>query len=134
MGFKRATVFDGGLQRPARGGDGIYGQNYSPTAITADANSTITAAMIAGGLVLRSGMTANRTDTSDTAVNILGAFPEMDIGDTLTFKVSNTSGFSSILAGGTGVTASGNLTVLTLTAKEVVLTKTSATTMTMVAL
>ena len=133
MTFKRATVFDKGLQRPARVGDGMLAF-LSKSAITADAASTITAAMIQGGLILRSGATAGRIDTTDTAALILAALPEMDIGDTYLFAVSNTSTQTITLAGGTDVTESGNLDIPTLTCKWVVLEKTSATTMNMIAL
>lgn len=133
MPYTRVMLQDGGLQRPARAGDGFY-SNVIRTPITADSAQVITIAAILGGLILRSGATAGRTDTSDTAANILAAAPAMDIGDSIEFTVSNTSGFSITLAGGTGVTASGNLIVLTLTDKRVILFKTSATTMDMVAL
>lgn len=133
MGFKRAAVYDGGIQRPARTGDGHL-MHASAATMTADAASTITVDKLAGGLILRSGITAGRIDTSDTAANILAAFPEMDIGDSFEVVISNTSGFTQTLAGGANVTASGNLLNLTLSHKHVIFTKTSATAMTMVAL
>jgi hypothetical protein len=134
MGFTRAIVRDGnGLQREQRAGDGLSA-NYVANSITADANSVITVAMIAGGLVLRSGALAGRTDTSDTAANILAANPGMDIGDSVSVIISNTSTQTITLAGGTDVTASGRLALLTLTRREVVFIKTSATEMDMIAI
>jgi hypothetical protein len=134
MGFTRAIVRDGnGLQREQRAGDGLSA-NYVANAMAADANSVITAAFIAGGLILRSGALAGRTDTSDTAANILSANPGMDIGDGVSVIISNTSTQTITLAGGTGVTASGRLALLTLTRREVVFVKTSDTTMNMIAI
>ena len=122
-----------GLQQKGRPGFGWMTHLVNNSDAT-DAAATISAAELAGGLYTRSGITAGRIDTSDTAVNILAANPNMDIGDSFVVAVSNQSAQSLTLAGGTGVTASGNLVVLTLTCKFVVFTKTSATTMTMQAL
>ena len=57
--------------------------------------------------------------------------PEMDIGAVYMFMVYNQTANTLVIAGGTNVTASGNLSVLTLTTKWFMLTKTSATTMTL---
>lgn len=133
MTFARAVANTQGLQQNARPGFGWLA-HLNPATDATDAAATISAAEIAGGLYIRSGITAGRTDTSDTAANILAANPEMDIGDSFILCVSNQSGFTLTLAGGTGVTASGNLLVLTLTSKFVVFTRTGTATMTMVAL
>ncbi len=132
--FVRAKVIQGAMMRPARCGDGWLGM-IRRTDNSTDANSTITTAMILGGLYSRSGTNTSRTDTTDTAANILAAMPDMDIGDTYMFMVANLTGTNAVtIAGGTGVTASGNLSVLALTTKWFMLTKTSATAMTMVGL
>ena len=133
MSFNRALADVGGFDQKGRPGFGWLA-HLNPASDATDAAATISAAEMAGGLYIRSGITAGRIDTSDTAANILAANPEMDIGDSFILAVSNQSAQSLTLAGGTGVTASGNLVVLTLTCKFVVFTKTSATTMTMVAL
>lgn len=133
MAFVRAIADAAGLQQKARPGFGWLA-HLNPSSDATDAAATISAAELAGGLYIRSGITAGRIDTSDTAVNIIAANPEMNIGDSFVLCVSNQSGFTLTLAGGVGVTASGNLLVLTLTSKFVVFTMTSATTMTMVAL
>lgn len=133
MSFVRALADVDGLTQKARSGFGWL-VHLSNASDATDAAATISAAELAGGLYTRSGLSVGRTDTSDTAVNILAANPTMDIGDSFMVAVSNQSAQSLTLAGGTGVTASGNLVVLTLTCKFVVFTKTSATTMTMQAL
>jgi len=132
--FVRSKVVQGAMERSARCGDGWLGM-IRRTDNSTDANSTITTAMILGGLYSRSGTNTSRTDTTDTAANILAAMPDMDIGDTYMFMVANLTGTNAVtIAGGTGVTASGNLSVLALTTKWFMLTKTSATAMTMVGL
>ena len=132
--FVRSKVVQGAMERSARCGDGWLGM-IRRTDNSTDANSTITTAMILGGLYSRSGTNTSRTDTTDTAANILAAMPAMDIGDTYMFMVANLTGTNAVtIAGGTGVTASGNLSVLALTTKWFMLTKTSATAMTMVGL
>lgn len=132
--FVRPKVVQGAMERSARCGDGWLGM-IRRTDNSTDANSTITSAMILGGLYTRSGTNTSRTDTTDTAANILAAMPDMDIGDTYMFMVANLTGTNAVtIAGGTGVTASGNLSVLALTTKWFLLTKTSATAMTMVGL
>lgn len=129
-GFVRPAVFEGGLQRPARVGD-IIKVGMKNGAMSADADSTITVEKIAGGLVIRTGALAGRTDTTATAALILAAYPEMDIGDSFSIIYANQSTQTITLAGGTGVTLSGDTTVETLTHKHLLFTKTSATAMTM---
>lgn len=126
--FNRVQVFEKGEQRPSRVGDGWMASPIA-SAIAADSNQTITAAMLLGGLVTHATHTASRTDTTDTAVNILAAMHDMDIGDTFVVAIASLAAFTIVVAGGAGVTASGNLTVAANSMKFFVLTKTSATTM-----
>ena len=91
--------------------------------------SVITAGMLSGGVYV-SAITSAVTHTTDTAVNILAANPDMSIGDTAAVIVSNPTAHILTLAGGTGVTASGTLTVAAGAARTFLLTKTSETTMT----
>jgi hypothetical protein len=131
--FVRPMVYEKGIARASRVGDGILA-NPQITAIAADSAQTLTAAGILGGIITHATHTASRTDTTDTAVNILAAMPDMDIGDTYMFTVASLAAFTIIVAGGVGVTASGNLTVLANGAKNFVLVKTSATTMNLIGL
>ena len=133
MSFKRTMIRDEGLVREARAGDASPA-NYERTLVTVDAASTLAVAAVVGGLIVRSGPTAGRIDTSPTAALLIAALAGMDIGDSISCKFVNTSGFTVTLAGGTDVTASGNLAVLTLTSREIIFIKTSATEMDMVAL
>lgn len=130
MSFVRPQVFDSGLPRKARAGDG-WMAFPKKTNQTTDSNQVISTAAILGGLYGRSGTNTSRTDTTDTAVNILATMPEMNVGSVYMFMVYNQTANTLVIAGGTDVTASGNLSVLTLTTKWFMLTKTSATTMTL---
>jgi len=91
--------------------------------------SVITAGMLVGGVYV-SAITSAVTHTTDTAVNILAANPDMSIGDTAAVIVSNPTANVLTIAGGTGVTASGTLTVAAGAARTFLLTKASETTMT----
>lgn len=134
MGMTRPIVqTNDGDRRSARAGDGLL-CSVAIAALTADANTLLTAGMLLGGIIITSGKTAGRTYTTDTAANLLLSMTNIDIGESLLFQVASTDGFSSTLAGGTGVTASGNLIVLTLTAKEFVLTRTGAATFNLIGL
>lgn len=132
MPFVRPVVYRlGEMQRSRPGCNPLV--NLATSAQTADSAQTISANAISAGIYLRSGLTAGRTDTTDTAANILAANPDMSIGDTFVFIISNTAAQILTLAGGTGVTVSGRTTVNNGTLL-VLFTKTSETTMTAVGL
>lgn len=103
----------------------------------ADANSTLTAAQILAGLYVRAGMTAGRTDTTDTGANIdtaltganSGAVPDLAVGESITLVISNQVAFALTLAGGVGVTiASTKTTIPASGGANVVFTKTGVAT------
>lgn len=125
--FVRTQVYEKGLARKTRAGDGLL------TAAQRTVNSgagaqTISVAQILGGVAVFTGAAGAVTYTSATAADLIAAMPDMDIGDTYMFVLSNTAAQTATIAGGTGVTASGNLTV-NATAKFFLLEKTAATTM-----
>lgn len=125
MGFKRPILQDGALSRNARVGDGWF---FEPdiTLITADANDTVTVSKMAAGCIQYTAFSAGRNLTTDTAANITAAFPEMDIGDILTFKVSCVAAFAGTWVAGTGVTLAGRATCPASSSQEVLLKKTAA--------
>jgi hypothetical protein len=131
--FVRPLVKEKGVVREARTGTGLLAMPLV-TNVATDAAGTITAAAILGGIHTHSTHTASRTDTTDTAANIIAAMPDMDIGDTYMFKVASLAAFTIVVAGGTGVTASGNLTVAANGSKDFVLTRTGAATMSLLGL
>ncbi len=117
-----------GLTRVSRSGDPVP-FNISQNIQSADSNQTLTVAMMAGGLYVRGGMTASRTDTTDTAVNILAANPNMDMGDSFAVFVSNIVAFALVFAGGVGVQIGGKTTIAASDWGVLVFTKLTATTM-----
>ena len=126
MGFKRIIIQDAGLSRNMRVGDGW--DNPIISTVAADANATITATQVVGGVVMYAGFTAGRTLTTDTAANFLAALPEMDIGDSIGFTVSCIAAFAGTFVAGTGVTLVGRATCPASSAVTVYITKTSSTT------
>lgn len=128
MGLKRVQVREGGMVRDARAGDGPLSANLTTIVATAG-NLTIGLAALLGGVARFTGAAAGVTYTTPTAVAILAALPEMDIGDSFEFRLVNTAAQAATIAGGVGVTAiAGNL-VVNATSKVFSLVKTSATTM-----
>lgn len=125
--FVRTQVYEKGLARKSRAGDGLLTAAQRTVNASAGAQ-TISVAQILGGVAVFTGATSAVTYTSATAADLIAAMPDMDIGDTYMFVLSNTAAQAATIAGGTGVTASGNL-VVNATAKFFLLEKTSATTM-----
>lgn len=91
------------------------GPTASASAYSVDANSTYAAADLVGGIIKRSGLTAGRTDTTDTAVNIVaatngpGLYNESNVGRMV--YINNVSGQIVTVAAGAGVTLSGTVTI-----------------------
>ena len=107
--FVRACVYEKGLERKARNGEGFLA-NPLITTNAAAGNQTITAAMIMGGVARFTGAAGAVTYTTDTAANLAAAMPDMDIGDSYVFRVVNTAAQAATIAGGASVTAvAGNL-------------------------
>lgn len=129
MGFNRATIFDAGLQRPARVGDGLIA---SPLLVTdtVNANTVLTVAQMAGGMVQYTAFSAGRNITTDSAANIIAANPAMDIGDSLMVFVSITTAFAGTLVAGASVTLAGKATVVASGFAVLVFTRTGAATVT----
>lgn len=119
----------GGLTRAARAGDG-YLTALLLTTIATDANFTLTAAQCAGGAVNLSSFTAGRTVTTDTAANLLAALPNLDIGESAKLTVTCQAAFAATWAAGTGVTLAGRATTPASSHSHILITKTSATTVT----
>ena len=127
--FVRPQVDQAGSVVDAQPGVGLLA-NFAASTQTADSAQTLTVAKMACGLYMRSGLTAGRTDTTDTAANILAAFPAMNIGDNFSVVVSNLAAQILTIAGGTGVTMGTKTTVAASSMGILVFTKTSATAMT----
>ena len=105
MSFVRPLVREGAMARPMVPGDGLAA-NYNITVNNTNANTTIPVSAILGGLISRGGMSANRTDTTPTAAELVAALPDMNVGDTFSCKVANhdTGAETVTINGGSGVT------------------------------
>lgn len=79
--------------------------NDSPTNVTAAIGTTLTAAALLSGLINRTGPTANFTDTTDTATNIVAASA---IGSSFYVDIKNATAFNQTLTGGVNVTFSSS--------------------------
>ena len=120
----------GGLSREAANGDGIFQVPVVKT-VSADANYTITATDIAGGVLAFTGFTAGRNLTTDTAANIIAAFPQLNVGEAVVLQVGISVAYAGTLVAGTDVTLAGKATVVASGSAFLYFTKTSATTVTL---
>ncbi len=124
-GYTRKLVMKNGETFPHRGRTIFAG---------ADAASTVTAAMIAGGAI-KATPTASRTYTLDTAALLIAnaALSNMDIGDMFEFTVINMAAATHpiVVAVATGITHVGvtaNLTVAATVSRNFGLVRTGAAT------
>ena len=94
--------------------DGNFAIKRTVTTNTTASNQTYTAAQIAGGIMLRDPNGSARTDTTDTAANILSQFLGAKVGSSFIFFVRNNAAAAQTItvAGGTGVTLSGTGTIV----------------------
>jgi hypothetical protein len=133
MSYGRPMIRDQGMMREARTGDGML-KFPAPVRVTSDSTPALPVGAITGGLYIRSGMTAGRNCATPTAAAIIAALPEMDVGDTLVFRIMVTTAFALTLTAGTDVTVTrGVVEAFTSAtgvggARDFLLTKTSATT------
>lgn len=127
MSNVRRVVQDGGLARQGTGGD-VGVELATPLVIATDANRTITVADISLGVLAFTGFTAGRTLTTDTAVNILAAFPLLNVGEAVSMQIGISTAFAGTWAAGAGVTLKGKAAVPASGAATIYFIKTSATT------
>ena len=104
------------------------------TALTTVGAGTITAAGLVGAVVTRTGPTAAYTDTTDTAVAIIAALPNANVGQSWELTIKNTVAFPATLAGGVGVTLTGQTIIPPNSVGRFLLTMNALTTVTMVGL
>lgn len=83
--------------------------NRTVTSITTAGSGTLTAAALVGGHIARTGPSGGYTDTTDTATNILAAFPGARAGTSFEFTHMNQVAQTCTFAAGTGVTLSGTV-------------------------
>jgi len=121
----RGMISQGGIPARQAGPGDVLASGEVIAALATDANSTITGAMIAGGILNRTGMTAGRTDTTDTAQNVLTALGGNDFavnvipGTTFRFTYRQSAGFATTWGHGRGwIAGTGTLDVTASRIKE----------------
>lgn len=131
MLFKRAQITSSGQDMPmkSRMGAGFL-DNPLIVSIATDANVTLTTAQMSGGIVTFTGFTAGRNVATPTAAAILAEALDMDIGDAFVVQFYILVGFAATWTSNTGVTLAGRATTAATSGSNVVVTKTSATTVT----
>lgn len=77
------------------------------TSISTAGAGTLTAAGITGKLITRTGPSADYTDTTATAAQIIAAMPNANVGDSFEFTIKNMVAFTSTLSAASGVTLAG---------------------------
>lgn len=134
MTFAVPIVQDNGaLPRRSQPGDGFI-DNVTITTIATDADLTLTVAQMAGGVVVFSSFSAGRSVTTPTAALILAANPNLAVGQTMRIRVSSLAAFAATLVAGVGVTLAGFATVPASSTKDIFITCTAATTVTITCL
>ncbi len=111
----------------------VTSNNLVQTNLNTVGAGTITAAGIVGGISVRGGAQAGAafTDTTATAALIIAALPAgAPVGTSFLWTIENTTDADETLAGGVGVTISGNLIVPKLTAASYLVKYTAAATVT----
>lgn len=90
----------------------VFPKTTVSTIATAGAG-TYTAAQVVGGLILRDPAGADRTDTTGTAAEILALITNPIVGSSFEFTVRNTADAAETItvAGGSGITDSGTMTI-----------------------
>lgn len=76
-----------------------------------DTATVLTGANLIDKTIFTAVPTANRIQTTDTALNIIAAIPSYQIGTAFEFTIVNTAAFNETLAAGTDVTLVGNMVV-----------------------
>lgn len=91
-------------------------------------NADLTAAILAGGLLVHTSATGGGTLTVDTAANLDTAFPEWQIGEVRTCHYVNDGNQTVTLTGSTGTTRLAATTIATLQGRRICVKKTAAST------
>ena len=109
---------------------GMFGKLRQQMQSTSYAQAqTVTAAALYGGIVIATTGTASAgfTDTTDTAANIVAAYPLAKANDVVEVHFINKAGYAVTIAGGTGVTITGNEVIATLDSRLLLVQLTNVT-------
>lgn len=78
--------------------------NFVSTNITTVGNGTLTASALTGSQIVRSGPTSNFSDATDTAANIIAAFPGGLFPGSNSVLIKNATAFTQTITAGANVT------------------------------
>lgn len=99
--------------------NGSFAFNKRVNEITNDSNQSWSAAQLRAGVIERSGMTADRTDTTPSAANIVGVFHAPQVGTSFELILANKDNAQNwLVTGGTNVTIIGSTTIAANTVKR----------------
>lgn len=102
----RPSVYAGGLQRRLQPGDLLAGAEKFQALATAG-SGTLTAALLVGGIIHRTGPVGGYTDTPDTGENIrkalLGNYPDADVLPGISWRLIFRNTVAQTMTFGTGV-------------------------------
>jgi len=122
MGQNRAQVDSGANQvRAQQPGDVVLSQLKS-TALATVGAGTLTAAMVLGGIITRTGPVAGYADTFPAASDILAANPQLGVGDSWSLIFINTVAFANTVAAGTGIVLGSNVNIAASLVREYLFT------------
>lgn len=127
--YSKSTGFQLLKLDPAAAGKVTVANRLSVTDIDAQ-TGTLTAAGVAGGLIVHTSTTGAGTLTFDTATNYNTQFPDLQIGDAVTFYLFNDGNQTDTLAADAGPTITlwdASQTLATHESVLVILLKTGAT-------
>jgi hypothetical protein len=133
MSLLKPVVYDAGMQRQVAPGDAVGAGEAIDTSMVTVGAMTILAANILAGIIQRGGAQGGGfVDTTDTSTNLLAGMAQgagIQNGTSFRFIISNlaATGQTETIAGGTGVTASGILTIATGSWAEFLLTVVNGT-------
>ena len=115
---------------------GVSKNKIAVSTITTAGAATYTAAQVLGGLILRDPAGGARSDVTPTAVNLIAAMEDAQVGDSFEFTVRNTADASETITvtAGTGVTLSGTMTIAQNNTKRFLCVVTASTTVTVYSL
>lgn len=102
--------------------------SFTSTNITTVGNGTLTAASMVGDQIVRTGPVAAFSDTTDTAVAIIAAFPGGAAQGSNYLNIKNATAFTQTLVAGVGVTLPLTVIIPPFSVGEYVVVPTSATT------
>ncbi len=107
----------------------VLGRQEANTAISTAGAGTLTAASLVGGVITRTGPSADFTDTTATAALIIAGMPSAGnpvIGQSWELTYLNTVAYTCTLAAGTGVTLSGITSIPGLSSARFLVTYTAS--------